>query len=189
MSLKTGIITALSALGLFATTAAHAQTYYPTRTPTTIARPVRYQRQSSRYNWTWYRGRYVRRPTYVQPVYQQPVYQQPVYQQPVYQQPVYNQPVYDQPVYNQPVYNQPVYNNGCNAFAEQVRAELANIEAAVRARVQTGELDGNALTTMEAARDDMQQDLVDLSAKGYVTDADRAHIEHDIQLLRSKFGC
>jgi hypothetical protein len=175
---KIGIITAVSALGLFAASAANAQEYYGSPT-VTVARPVQFYRRPARYRTYWYRGRWVRRPIYVQPVVQTPVYTQPVY----------NQPVYNQPVYTQPVYNQPSYDNGCDAFADQVRAELQSIEYSVRLRVADGELDGNALTTLESARDDMLQDVSDLSAKGYVTDADRAHIERDMQLLREKLGC
>jgi hypothetical protein len=87
----------------------------------------------------------------------------------------------------QPVYQQPIYQR--DYFADQVRAELGNLEAEVRARVAAGQLDGNALTTMEAGRDDLQADLVDLSAKGYLTDADRGHVENDLRLLREKLGC
>src|SRR5215471_15876810 len=131
---KIAIITAVSALGLFAASAANAQEYY--YRPTTVARPVQTQtyRSPARYRTVWYRGRWVRRPTYVQPVVQTPVYTQPVYTQPVVQQPVYTQPSYD---------------NGCNQFADQVRAELSSIEWSVRTRVADGELDGNALTTLE----------------------------------------
>jgi hypothetical protein len=173
---KISLITALSALGLLAAQAAHAEGYNDHRR-TTVARPA-YQ-PAPRYRTIWYRGRWVRRPIYVQPVYQQPVYQQSVYQQ----------PVYTQPVYQQPVYQQPVSDNGCSAFAGQVRAELNRIEGEVRGRVQTGALDGNSLTAMESARDDILQDISDLSAKGYVTGADRAHVERDVQLLRQRFGC
>ena len=176
---KIAIITAVSALGLFAASAANAQEYY--YRPTTIARPVYSQiyRRPARYRTVWYRGRWVRRPIYVQPVVQTPAYNQPVY----------NQPVYTQPVYTQPTYTQPSYDNGCSAFADQVRGELQSIEYSVRARVADGELDGNALTTLESARDDMLQDVSDLSAKGYITDVDRAHVESDMQNLRQKLGC
>jgi hypothetical protein len=171
---KISLITALSAIGLFAASAAHAQEYnYGYYRPTTVARPV--VQRTPRYRSVWYRGRWVRRPIYVNPVVQT--------------QPVYTPPVYTPPVYTQPVYTQPTYDNGCNAFESEVRGELSSIEWAVRARVQTGELDGNALTAMESARDDMLQDVSDMSNKGYITDADRAHIDRDMQLLRQKFGC
>ena len=171
---KIAIITAVSALGLFAASAANAQEYY--YRPTTVAQPVQqsYRRPTARYRTVWYRGRWVRRPIYVQPVVQTPVY---------------TQPVYTQPTYTQPTYTQPSYDNGCDGFAEQVRGELNSIEWSVRTRVADGELDGNALTTLENARDDMLQDVNDLSAKGYITDADRAHVESDMQNLRQKLGC
>lgn len=170
---KIGLITALSAVGLFAASAARADEYYR---PTTVAQPV-YQRntfarfvRTPRYRSVWYRGRWVRRPIYVTPVVQ-------------------TQPVYTQPVYSQPVYSQPVYDNGCNEFADQIRNELSQLESAVRERVYEGQLDGNALTAMENAREDISQDVVDVSAKGYITDADRTHIENDIAKLRTQFGC
>src|SRR5215468_9583069 len=132
---KTSLITAVSAIGLLAAPAAQAHDYY--YRPTTVARPVFHR--MPRYRTYWYRGRWVRRPIYVQPIYQ---YQAPVYS---YQEPTYS--YQQQPAYS---YQQPTYDNGCNAFAEQVRAELTNIEEAVRARVANGELDGNALTAMES---------------------------------------
>jgi hypothetical protein len=97
-------------------------------------------------------------------------------------------------IYPRPVYS---YSYGYRVdpgyyqydFGTQVRAELGQIEGAVRERVEAGQLDGNALTAMESARDDIQQDVVDVSAKGYLTDADRAHVEGDIQALRQRFGC
>ena len=169
---KIGLITAVSALGLFATSAAQAQEYFrpstvarPVVQRTTVARPMR-----TRYRTVWYRGRWVRRPIYTTTVVQA-------------------QPVYTQPIYTQPTYTQPSYDPGCNAFADQVRAELNQLEDAVRAKVSAGYLDGNALTAMENARDDINEDIVDVSAKGYVTDADRAHVESDLAKLRQKFGC
>jgi hypothetical protein len=163
--LKFGLITGVSALGLFAAAPAHAHEHDYSYKPTTIMRPIRYY--GAPYTAYWYRGRWARRPVYVQPGYQY--------------SPVYS---YDQPSYQQ----QPRYGNGCNVFAERVRAELANIEATVRARVAAGQLDGNALTAMESARDDINEDIVDVSAKGYLTDADRAHIENDVRMLHQKFG-
>jgi hypothetical protein len=166
---KIALITALSAVGLFAASAAHAQEYnYGYYRPTTVARPV--VRRTPRYRSVWYRGRWVRRPIYVTPVVQA-------------------QPVYTQPVYSQPVYTQPVNDNGCNEFSDQIRNELSQLESAVRERVYGGELDGSALTAMENAREDISQDVVDVSAKGYITDADRTHIENDIAKLRTQFGC
>jgi hypothetical protein len=158
---KAGIMTTLSAIGLFAAAPAHADEYYGYRA--TIVHPIRF------YTPFWHRGRWARRPIYAPPVYRYA-------------------PAYS---YDQPVYQEPSYANGYgyDGFAEHVRAELAYIEAAVRDRVAAGQLDGNALTAMESARDDINQDLSDLSAKGYFTDADRAHVENDVRMLRQKFGC
>ena len=94
--------------------------------------------------------------------------------------------------YQAPVYPtaQPVYQSYYqDSFADHVRGELQQIEESVRARVESGELDGNALTAMESARDDIQRDVVDVSAKGFIDPADRGHIEGDVQALRQKFGC
>src|SRR5438093_1549529 len=80
MSLKTGIIGAVSALGLFAAAPAHAQSFsfQAPHVSFSMQRPYGYGRPV-RYGWYGYR-RPAARPVYVQPVYQQPVYQQPVYQ-------------------------------------------------------------------------------------------------------------
>jgi hypothetical protein len=147
-----------AALCLFAASAANAQEL--DYRATAVASPV--FRYPARYRTAWYRGHWVRRPIYLRPAYS---YAQPVYQ-----------------------YQPPVESDGCHAFAEQVRGELNQLEEAVRERVAEGQLDGNALTTLESARDDMLEDVSDLSAKGYLTDADRGHIERDMQLLRQKFG-
>jgi hypothetical protein len=182
-----GIIIATLGLGLFTASAAHADGYsqgggWVYRQP---AR--RYARVPQR-RWVFSHGRRYWQPTYAQPTYVQPTYVQPTYVQPTYVQPTYVQPTYAQPVYTQPQYPQP-YDDGCGAFTNQVRTELGNMEEQVRARVAAGQLDGGALTTMEAARDDLLRDLQDLSAKGYFTDADRGHVESDIQQLRARFGC
>ena len=179
--LKAGLFTVLSAASLFA--AAPAQAHETRReTPRVVVRttPVRY----------WYGGRWMRRPVVrfgYQPVVARPI-AQPVYAQPTYAQPVYAQPI-AQPVYAQPTYAQPVRQDDCGWFSQRINAELGQIEAQVRYRVAAGQLDGSALTLMESARDDIREDVVDVSAKGYVTDADRAHIENDLTQLRQKLGC
>jgi hypothetical protein len=160
-TLKTALITAVSALGLFAAAPAQAQSYYaPYYAPAGVSFRYRGPR--------FHRVRVVRRPMYAPPAYQ---------------------PSPMSYTYTQPVYEQSAYDDGSNAFAAHVRWELGNIESQVRDRVAAGELDGSALTTMEAARNDLQEDLVDLSAKGYIAAADRAHLESDLQQLRQKFGC
>jgi hypothetical protein len=171
-ALKTGILAvALSAVGLFTAAPAHAQAYV--YGPGQVI--VRDHRMA-RYAPSWYRRHWMRRPFYLQPGYTVD-YATPSY--------VVAPPVYPQP----PVYAQPIQDNGCGAFSAQIRGELANVEAAVRDRVAAGELDGDALTAMESARDDIDEDVVDVSAKGYITPADRAHIEDDIRRLRARFGC
>ncbi len=176
MSLKTGIIAAaLTAAGLFAAAPAQAQEYVYRPAPTVFRNwfGPRYAPHRS--------GRWMHRRFTVRPVYQVPSYSYS-YAQPTYPQPVY---VYD----SQPSYPQPVYSDDSGAFAEHVRVELANIENAVRDRVAAGQLDGDALTAMESARNDIEQDVTDVSAKGYISPADQAHIEQDVQKLRERFGC
>jgi hypothetical protein len=161
---KIGVITAVSALGMLAASAASAEEYYHYR-PVAVARPVRAYRYP-RYRSVRYGGRWVRPPDYVQPIVGAPI-----------------------PFYEQPVYEQPTVDYGESAFAAEVRAELGQIEGSVRERVAAGQLDGRALDAMENARDDLNEDLVDVSAKGYLTDADRAHIQEDLAKLRQQFGC
>jgi hypothetical protein len=84
---------------------------------------------------------------------------------------------------------QPAYDDGSYRFVDQVNRELSQIEYNVRARVYAGQLDGSALTTMESRRDDIREDLTDVSQKGFIDSADRAHIEGDVQTLRAQFGC
>ncbi len=183
MSLKTGIIAAaLTAAGLFAAAPAQAQAqaYGYRRAPAVFRNSFAPRYAPYRYG-RWMHRRYTVRPVYQVPSYS---YVQPSYS---YVGPVVPQPAYDYD--SQPSYPQPVYSDDSGAFAEHVRVELANIENAVHDRVAAGQLDGDALTAMESARNDIEQDVTDVSAKGYISPADRAHIEQDVQKLRERFGC
>lgn len=182
MSLKTGILAAVSALGLFAAApAAHADSFYG-RAP---ARPIVTVRAPG-----WH-GRTVRwAPRYVAPRVVAPrvVVAPSGYSPVVAVPPSYGYPI-AQPVYTQTSYTQTGYDDGCNHFVDQVNRELSQLEYDVRVRVSNGQLDGNALTMMESGRDDIREDLSDVSQKGFINDADRAHIEADVQALRQKLGC
>jgi hypothetical protein len=157
--IKTGIIAATSAVGILGAAPAHAQFYVAPQAVRFAPQPMRVAAPPAR-PLRYAHGR-VR-------------WHRPVYR-------------YEAPIYPtaQPLY-QGYYED---SFAGQVSAELAELEGAVRARVYAGELDGSALTAMESARNDIQEDVVDVSAKGFIDPADRAHIEGDIQALRQKFGC
>jgi len=171
---KVALLGAVSLLGVFTAGAAQAQPYRYAP-PARVVREGRARRAQPHYRSVLYRGHWVRRPIVVQPAAG-------------FEVPVAGYG-YDGYGYGNPYVQAAAPTDPCQAFSAQVKAQLSQIESAVRARVAAGQLDGNALTAMEAARDDLQQDVADLSAKGYVTDADRAHIDRDIDGLHQKFGC
>src|SRR6476469_2638219 len=107
MTLKTGILAAVSALGLLAAApAAHADSFYgraPARPVVTVRAP-------------WWHGRYVRAPRVVAP---RVVVAPPIYQPVVAVPPSVGYPI------AQPVYTQTTYDDGCNQFVDQVNRELS----------------------------------------------------------------
>ncbi len=165
---KVGIVTALSALGLFAG-AAYADPIW-VQGQTVVAQPVvrvrwpraRWNRVRYRYSYPYTYGQYGAYGQYgtygqygVQPVYQQT-----------------------------PVYNQTSDCTDPALFAEQIRAEMNVVDADIRYHVQAGSMDPSALASLNAGRDEIERDLAEAMAKGYITEADRQHLEQHVQELR-----
>ena len=76
--------------------------------------------------------------------------------------------------------------------ATQIRAEADQAAADLQFDVRQGAVEPQALASLNADRQEIDSDLAEASAKGYITDADRAHLEahvQEIRDLRSQFRC
>ncbi len=82
-----------------------------------------------------------------------------------------------------------VYGGGyrvdnCHAFADQIRGEMNVVDADIRYHVQQGSVSAQALNELNAGRDEIERDLAEALQKGYVTDADRQHLQQHVQEMR-----
>jgi hypothetical protein len=71
-----------------------------------------------------------------------------------------------------------------SVVAFQIRAEMNRAAEDVRFDVGQGVVERRALAALEADRQEIERDLAEASAKGYITADDRAHLEQHVQELR-----
>lgn len=69
-------------------------------------------------------------------------------------------------------------------FAYRVRAAMNQADADIRYHVQSGSVSPDALRALEDDRQEIERDLSEASQKGYITSADRAHLEEHVQEIR-----
>jgi hypothetical protein len=76
--------------------------------------------------------------------------------------------------------------------AVQIRAETDRAADDLRFDVRQRAVEPRALASLEADRQEIERDLAEASAKGYITADDRAHLEahvQEIRDLRTQFAC
>ena len=76
--------------------------------------------------------------------------------------------------------------------AMEIRAEADRAADDLRFDVRQGAVEPTALASLAAGREEVERDLAEASAKGYITPADRAHLEEHVQEirgLREQFRC
>jgi hypothetical protein len=90
-------------------------------------------------------------------------------------------------------YSYPVANTQDPAlFATQIRAEADQAATDLQFDVRQGAVEPQAIASLNADRQEIERDLAEASAKGYITADDRAHLEahvQEIRDLRSQFRC
>jgi hypothetical protein len=68
--------------------------------------------------------------------------------------------------------------------AAQIRAEMDRAAEDVRFDVRQGVVEPRALASLDGDRQEIERDLAEASAKGYITAEDRAHLEQHVQEIR-----
>jgi len=71
-----------------------------------------------------------------------------------------------------------------SVVAAQIRAEMERAAEDVRFDVRQGVVEPRALASLDADRQEIERDLSEASAKGYITADDRAHLEQHVQEIR-----
>jgi|SRR5215831_17307429 len=71
-----------------------------------------------------------------------------------------------------------------SVVATEIRAEMDQAAQDLRFDVRQGAVEPRALASLEADRQEIERDLGEASAKGYITAADRAHLEQHVQEIR-----
>jgi hypothetical protein len=76
--------------------------------------------------------------------------------------------------------------------ASEIRNQVSQLDNDIRYHVQSGSIRPEALAQLDADRQEIERDLAEASAKGYITAADRQHLEEHVQEirdLRERFRC